>query len=240
MSLKLPILSVSRVVASCFRTNKLIVRNLLTKLYPIFLRMFNDAVKPRCHNSNKTYYLCSNTMIFETGISQTELIGLIKERSSEGFNLLYKNYSDALYGVINRIVLNTASAEDLLQDTFVKIWKNIDSYNECKGTFFTWMLNIARHTSIDHLRTKQYKNQKNTGSDEILVYDTSNNKTAANIDVIGLRSTVDKMEDKYKEVINIIYFYGYTYEETAKILDLPVGTVKTRARKALSLLRNTL
>ncbi len=179
-------------------------------------------------------------MMLETGVTQSELIGLIKERSSEGFNVLYKNYSDALYGVINRIVLNTATAEDLLQDTFVKIWKNIGTYDECKGTFFTWMLNIARHTSIDYLRTKQYKNQKNTGSDEVLSFDTGNNKTSLNIDAVGLRVTVDKMEDKYKEVINIIYFYGYTYEETAKILGLPVGTVKTRARKALSLLRNKL
>ncbi len=180
--------------------------------------------------------------MLETGITQIELIGLIKERSSEGFNLLYKNYSDALYGVINRIVLNTASAEDLLQDTFVKIWKNIDSYDECKGTFFTWMLNIARHTSIDHLRTKQFKNQKVTGSDDVLLFDTGagSSKSDSNTDAIGLRSAVDKMEDKYKEVINIIYFYGYTYEETAKLLDIPVGTVKTRARKALSLLRNTI
>ncbi len=182
--------------------------------------------------------------MLETGVTQVELIVLIKERSSEGFNVLYKNYADALYGVINRIVLNTASAEDLLQDTFVKIWKNIDSYDECKGTFFTWMLNIARNTSIDldHLRTKQFKNQKVTGSDEVLLFETGtgSRKSDSNTDAIGLRSAVDKMEDKYKEVINIIYFYGYTYEETAKLLDVPVGTVKTRARKALSLLRNTI
>ena len=187
----------------------------------------------------KSTIFVGTNMMLETGITQVELVALIRERSSEGFNILYKNYSDALYGVISRIVLNTTTAEDLLQDTFVKIWKNIESYDECKGSFFTWMLNIARHTSIDHLRTKQHKNQKVTGSDDVLIYDIKSN-TTNNQDIIGLRTTVDKMEDKYKEVINIIYFYGYTYEETAKILGVPVGTVKTRARKALSLLRNTL
>ena len=188
----------------------------------------------------KAVIFVDNTPKLATEISNDELIYLVKLRSSRGFDILYENYSDALYGVINRIVANTATAEDLLQDTFVKIWKNIDTYDECKGTFFTWMLNIARFTSIDHLRTKQNRNQKHTVSEDILQFDTTVNKTNPVTDQIGLRSTVYKLEQKYKEVIDIIYFYGYTYEETAKLLDLPVGTVKTRARKALQILRNEL
>lgn len=175
-----------------------------------------------------------------TDTATSELLELIRQRSAKGFELLYDRYSDALYSIINRIVANAATAEDLLQDTFVKIWKNINSYDEVKGSFYTWMLNIARFTSIDHLRTKQYRNQLITGPEEVLEYEPNANKSIPNMEHLGLRASVHKMELKYRQVIDIIYFYGYTYEETAEILDIPVGTVKTRARKAIQLLRNNL
>ena len=187
----------------------------------------------------KAIIFADNNINLATEIANSELIELVRQRSAKGFDILYENYSDALYSIINRIVANTATAEDILQDTFVKIWKKIDSYDERKGTFYTWMLNIARFTSIDHLRTKQHRNQQNTVSDEVLQFDAGANRLPS-IDPIGLRATVHKLEQKYSEVIDIIYFYGYTYEETAKLLDLPVGTVKTRARKALQILRNQL
>lgn len=177
-------------------------------------------------------------MIAET--TNYELLELIRQRSAKGFELLYDKYSDALYCIINRIVTNTATAEDLLQDTFVKIWKNISSYDEQKGSFYTWMLNIARFTSIDYLRTKQYKNQLLTGPDDVLEYEAGNDRALPHSDHLGLRASVHKMELKYRQVIDIIYFYGYTYEETATMLNIPVGTVKTRARKAIQLLRNDL
>ena len=188
----------------------------------------------------KAIIFADNKSNLATDISNYELVDLVKQRSSRGFDILYENYSDALYSVINRIVSNTTTAEDLLQDTFVKIWKNIDSYDEGKGSLYTWMLNIARFTSIDHVRTKQHRNLQQTVSEDILQFDTTVNKTNTAIDPIGLRATVHKLEQKYREVIDIIYFYGYTYDETAKLLDLPVGTVKTRARKALQILRNQL
>ncbi len=188
----------------------------------------------------KSIIFADNKKRLATDISTYELLNLVRARNQSGFEILYGNYSDALYGIILKIVANATTAEDLLQDTFVKIWKNIDSYDEAKGTFFTWMLNVARFTAIDHLRTKYHRNQQNTYSEDILGYDTSINKVIPDIEKIGLRKTVDGMEVRYREVIEIIYFYGYTYEETARILNIPVGTVKTRARKALLLLRNTL
>ncbi|WP_161499165.1 RNA polymerase sigma factor [Flavipsychrobacter stenotrophus] len=175
-----------------------------------------------------------------TDTANFDLLELIRQRSAKGFEILYDKYSDALFSIITRIVANTATAEDLLQDTFVKIWKNIGSYDEQKGSFYTWMLNIARFTSIDYLRTKQHKNELKTGSDEVLEFGPDAKKTLPSIDHMGLRASVHKMELKYRQVIDIIYFYGYTYEETAVILDIPVGTVKTRARKAIQLLRNDL
>jgi len=85
------------------------------------------------------------------------LVEQLKQRNRGGFNDLYDNYASTLYGVICRVVNDAVTAEDVLQETFVKVWKNIEHYSEDKGTFFTWLLNITRYTAIDYLRSRQHK-----------------------------------------------------------------------------------
>ena len=178
----------------------------------------------------------------QTATEQYELVDLIKQRSENGFKQLFDTYSDALFGVIVAIVVDEAQAEDLLQDTFIKIWKNIDQYNAQKGTFFTWIFNIARFTAIDHLRTRHHKAALKTYKAE-----KADNSTATatfipaqHADYIGIKKVVLSLEPKYSEVLNMIYFNGYTYEQTAAKLGIPEGTVKTRVRKAMILLKNLL
>ena len=75
----------------------------------------------------------------------------MQAQDQRAFSLLYDNYSAALYGVILKIVRTEEIAADVMQDSFVKIWKNIENYNRIKGTLFTWMLNVARNTAIDQI-----------------------------------------------------------------------------------------
>ena len=84
------------------------------------------------------------------------LVLALKAKDKQAFSYLYDNYSDALYGVINRIVLSNEIAGDVLQEVFVKIWKNIDNYSREKGSIFTWMMNISRNAAIDQIRSRQY------------------------------------------------------------------------------------
>jgi RNA polymerase sigma-70 factor, ECF subfamily len=179
-------------------------------------------------------------MPFTSPITTNELVELLRQRSREGFNELYEGYSATLYGIICKIVKDAAMAEDILQDSFVKVWKNIDNYSAEKGSFFTWLLNITRYTAIDYLRSKQYKQQiKNqTTTDNEYIQETA--YTVTNIDNNNLKLLVAKLEPKYREVIDLIYFWGYTQDEVSKILQIPLGTVKTRARMGLQLLRNNL
>ena len=186
-----------------------------------------------------------NSRIFDTTnkplsaeITREVLIDLIRQKDEKGFSLLYDNYSHALFGVICRIVTDTNTAEDILQESFVKIWRNIDQYEECKGTFFTWMLNITRNNSIDYLRSKQHSQKQRNKPETDLNKSVNGTVVAANIDHIGLRNTVSKLDAPYCDVINLLYFGGYTQEEVAQTMDIPLGTVKTRARRALQLLRN--
>src|SRR3569833_137601 len=95
----------------------------------------------------------------QLSIAPEQLVSLLQLKNREAFSLLYDSYSEAIYGVICRMVTDKAAAEDLLQDVFVKIWRKIESYDAARGTLFTWMINIARNICIDYLRSKQYKQQ---------------------------------------------------------------------------------
>lgn len=179
-------------------------------------------------------------MAIITPLETHDLVALLKQKRREGFSELYDRYAPVLYGIICRMVKDTVTAEDVLQEVFVKVWKNIAQYDEVKGTFFTWLLNITRYTAIDYLRSRQHKQkQKNqTTGDNEYIQDVVYVQPA--IEYTGLRDLVAKLEPKYREVIDLVYFWGYTQDEVSKILRLPLGTVKTRARMGLRLLRNQL
>lgn len=151
--------------------------------------------------------------------------------------MLYDNYGAALYGVILRIVQSEHHAENVLQDSFVKIWKNIQSYDASKGRFFTWMLNIARNSAIDLIRSKAFRNSGQTDSLSNQLYNPSKLTTETNIQTMDLENIVNKLNPELKQIIDLAYFKGYTQREIAKEFDIPLGTVKSRVRIAIRELR---
>ena len=143
-----------------------------------------------------------------------------------------------MYGVIYNLIKNKEEAEDVLQEVFVKIWNNIDSYNESKGRLYTWMLNIARNTTIDKLRSKGYNNsQKNLSADNFVYMLEDNSKTMNRIDAIGIKRFIDKLKPKCIQIIELLFFQGYTQQETSEELEIPLGTVKTNNRNCMNELR---
>jgi len=171
-------------------------------------------------------------------MTQEELIPLLLKKDDRSFTLLYDNYSKSLYGVIFTLIKDREEAEDVLQEVFVKIWKNIDSYNESKGRLYTWMLNIARNTSIDKLRSKGFNNnQKNLSSDNFVHILDDNSKTINQIDAIGIKEFIKKLKPKCIQIIDLLFFKGYTQQETSDELEIPLGTVKTQNRNCMNELR---
>ena len=169
----------------------------------------------------------------QKNITQEELLHLLATNGKEGMHLLYDKYAPALYGIILKIVRSEKIAEDVLQDTFVKIWSNITTYDKNKGRLFTWMLNIARNKAIDCTRSKNYKAIYYTEK----ISESTKKSTVMNIDHIGLLDLVNTLDPEIQKVINIVYSKGYTHIEAAEHLDLPLGTVKGRIRKGLKILR---
>lgn len=175
------------------------------------------------------------------GMTQEELLPLIYKKDERAFTLLYDMYSKSLFGVISNLIKDQEEAEDVLQDVFVKIWKNIDSYNEEKGRLHTWMVNITRNTSIDKLRSKGYNNsQKNLSADNFVHLLDDNTRLTNKIDSIGIREFVKKLKPKCIKIIDLLFFKGYTQQEASEELEIPLGTVKTQNRNCINELRNLL
>ena len=168
--------------------------------------------------------------------SEQELVALLKEQNNDAFNYLYDHYSGALFTIINQIVPDKDTASDVLQEVFVNVWRKIGSYDETKGRLFTWMLNIARNAAIDKVRSKGYRDTQRTQS---IAEGESGMAMSSNpvVNDVGLKKVLTTLNEEYRKLIDLSYFQGFTHEEIAKMLGIPLGTVKTRIRTAISQLR---
>lgn len=169
------------------------------------------------------------------------LIALFQKKDLLAFEKLYEMYSKNICGVINTIVRDTQLAEEICQDVFLKIWNQSDSYDASKGRFFTWILNIARNAAIDEVRSKSYKQgKKNLPADYFVGILENKDNLNLKVDTIGLRSLLKNLKDQCKQLIELLYFRGYTQKEAAETLDIPLGTIKTRNRSCISQLRKNI
>jgi RNA polymerase sigma-70 factor (ECF subfamily) len=120
----------------------------------------------------------------------------------------------------------------------VKIWKNIDAYNRSKGTLFTWILNVARNTAIDRIRSQEFQNsQRNQDIDSNINIIDNQENSQFDIDAIGLKKVVENLRPEHQQMIELLYFKGYTQAEVADEFGIPLGTVKTRVKAAIVQLR---
>jgi len=153
-------------------------------------------------------------------------------------SLLYDRYADSLFGVVSRILGDDQIAEDILQKTMLKIWNGIDGFDSSKASFFTWMSVIARNTALDQKRLKTFQDRQKTISvDEIVYRPMISTPEGTSIDAAALLS---KLDTNYRLVLEYAYLKGYTQQEISETLDMPLGTVKTRLRAAIGMLRDVL
>jgi RNA polymerase sigma factor (sigma-70 family) len=177
----------------------------------------------------------------KTQLSEHDLITAIQSRHRIGAEALYDMYSSTLFKVIYSIVKHQEVAEDILQQTIIKIWNSFDQYHTQKGRLYTWMVTIARNLSKDALRSKAHHNQINSTDIAEISYDVDRcHNTTINIDLFGIKESVNRLKREHREVLNLIYYQGYTHVEVADELGIPVGTVKTRWTVGMSALRRML
>ena len=166
---------------------------------------------------------------------EKHIVELLQERNEKAISLLYENYGDTLYGVAHKVVRNDELAQDVLQESFVKIWKKSDSYDPSKAKLFTWLFRITRNTAIDKLSSVSTKSDKEIQMDVSDVYNLGVNSIRP--EFMDVSENLEKIEEKYQIVLEALFFKGMTQQEASDELNIPLGTVKSRLKIGLRELR---
>lgn len=166
---------------------------------------------------------------------EKHIVELLKERNDKAIALLYDNYGDTLLGVAKKVVRSDDIAQDVLQESFVKIWKKADSYDPSKAKLFTWLFRITRNTAIDKLRSINTKSNKEIQIDVSDVYTIGVESTKP--ELMDVQEHLDNIEEKYRIVLDALFFQGMTQQEASEELDIPLGTIKSRLKIGLRELR---
>jgi len=171
--------------------------------------------------------------------SEFDLVNALKRKEKTALEYLYKNYSKAVFGIIFKILNSKELSEEILQDVFLKVWNNISTYDSSKGRLYTWLVRIAQNLSIDTLRTKDFK--KNNPKNLDFINDVSYNEPSSDevnpVELEGLSNYINKLDEKQRILIDLAYFKGFSQKEISDDLEIPIGTVKTRLRNAILMLR---
>jgi RNA polymerase sigma-70 factor (ECF subfamily) len=167
---------------------------------------------------------------------EKEFVEHLLSLDAKRFALVFDRFSQSLLGILFQMVKDEEQAQDLLQEVFLKIWNNASTYDQKKSRLFTWMLNVARNTAIDHLRSKQGKAGKNTHSIE----QTTVHRISMQPEYTGIKKIVSELKEDQREIIDLAFFEGYSHTEIAEKLNIPLGTVKTRCRNAIRELRKSM
>lgn len=162
---------------------------------------------------------------------EKDIVSLLEHGDKKAITLLYDNYADALYGVIKKIITDDETAQDVLQESFIKIWRYSKKYDASKAKLFTWLYRIAYNTAIDKVRSQKNKNGNEVQIDKSTVYKISADEL--NQDVLDMKKHLDSLDEKYQIVINALFFEGMTQQEASEELDIPLGTIKSRLKIGL-------
>jgi RNA polymerase sigma factor (sigma-70 family) len=167
--------------------------------------------------------------------SEEDLVFHIRSKKESAFRYLYDTYAPALYNVIQKSIKCHKSSKDLLQNVFVKIWSDSDKYEPSKGRLFTWMLQITRNETLDHLRSKQ-------GHDQVVAA-PKQKKAPANdsklINRLDIQKQMQHLPLKERALLEL-YSTGLSCTQIGQLLHIPEGTVKPRMRIAYKKLKGVL
>lgn len=162
---------------------------------------------------------------------EKQIVNLLQKSDKKAITLLYENYADALLGVIKKMISDDDTAQDVLQETFVKIWRYSKKYDSSKAKLFTWLYRIAYNSAIDKVRSQKNKSKNEVQIETSSVYKITSNEL--NEDVIDIKKHLSRLDEKYQIVINALFFEGMTQQEASDELNIPLGTIKSRLKIGL-------
>lgn len=171
----------------------------------------------------------------------------VTARDSEALERLYDRYSAVVLGIVTRIVQDRAEGEEILQETFWRVWTQAATFDAARGPFKAWVFSIARRQALDLLRRRNVRPQPARDESEERRFEQAASPEPAIAETVEqaiagqeLRGAMDRLSGEQYQVLDLAYFKGLTRQEIARVTGLPLGTVHTRARLGLQNLRSIL
>ena len=175
-----------------------------------------------------------------------ELAELLKACSlgdEAAFARLYDATAARLFGLVLRTVRDRAQAEEVTQDAYLDIWRNSARFDPDRGSPISWLMTIGHRKAVDRVRSAEAARRRDTAyeaREQDAPFDQTVDEAHRNLDAQRVRRALDTLTESQRGALELAYFGGYTHREVAVMLDLPLGTAKTRIRDGLIRLRDTL
>lgn len=177
------------------------------------------------------------------GAEPAELLAAAARGDEQAFAALYDQTSPRVYGMVLRVVRDPAQAAEVTQDVYLQLWREAARFDPELGTLMSWLLMIAHRRAVDRVRSARAAVQREdryAAGQLDRPYDEVSEQVQASLDAQRVRNALDDLTETQREAIRLAYFAGYTHREVAALLDLPLGTAKTRIRDGLIRLRDAL
>jgi len=182
-----------------------------------------------------------------TTASASALLERVARGDAQSFEDLYDRYSPMLYAVLLRILGKPEDAQEVLQETFVKVWTNATLFDKARGSEAAWLISIARSRGIDRLRSRRLRSDReNDAGREVSIHSSFVEKTTGADKAIqsqertAVRSALTDLPDAQRVALELAYFEGLSQSEIANRLNEPLGTIKTRMQLGMKKLRDRL
>ncbi len=172
-----------------------------------------------------------------------ELLKLSGRGDEAAFAKLYDATSARAYGLAVRVVRDPSQAEEVAQEAFLEIWRTASRFDVARGSAVSWVLTIVHRKAVDRVRSAEASTRRDTTyheGNQGVEHDTTAEAAHASIEARRVRQALDSLTGVQREALELAYFKGYTHTEVATMLDLPLGTAKTRIRDGLIRLRDTM
>jgi RNA polymerase sigma-70 factor (ECF subfamily) len=177
------------------------------------------------------------------GLELAELLKACSLGEEAAFAKLYDATAARLFGLVLRTVRDRAQAEEVTQDAYLDIWRNSARYDPERGSAMSWLMTIGHRKAVDRVRSAEAARRRDTAyeaGDQSVPFDQTVEEAHRNLDAARVHRALGTLTETQRSALELAYFGGYTHHEVAVMLDLPLGTAKTRIRDALIRLRDTL
>jgi RNA polymerase sigma-70 factor (ECF subfamily) len=177
------------------------------------------------------------------GSDDAALLLAIAGRDKTAFQTLYERYAAQALGLAIRMLGDRAAGEDVLQESFLKIWHNADKFDVARGSVKTWVLTVVQRSAIDALRRKRARPTLAIDAPEFEDWDLTDEdanvheSAVASISRARIRGALGEMPEQLRSLVEMAYFKGMTHKEISEHLKEPLGTIHSRARQSINLLK---